>query len=166
MRSVFVVALLLLACGDPEELGGGEQQGGNGGQAAGAGGQSAGTGGAASSGPAGDTGGAQAGSSSGGGAGGASCAERWSEYEGLAKSARLCDPNAATPECKFNVVVLDACACSVPANGSSPDYAPARQRLTQYAEDCDFPEECTSCPSTLDAGCKTNAAGVSQCEYQ
>jgi hypothetical protein len=101
-----------------------------------------------------------------GGAGGADCATRWAEYDALAKAARVCDPNAATPQCKFNVVVLDSCGCSVPANGSSPEYTRARQRLTGYAEDCEFPEECAACPSTLQAACKDTGTGVSECVYQ
>jgi hypothetical protein len=81
-------------------------------------------------------------------------------------SARVCDPNAAMPECKSTVVVLDACGCSVPANGSSADYAPARRLLSKYAEDCGFPEDCDACPATLDAGCKDNGTGTHRCEYQ
>jgi hypothetical protein len=111
----------------------------------------------------GGSGGSDAGGATGGGA---SCEQRWAEYYPLAMSARGCDPNAAMPECKFTVVVLDACGCSVPANGSSPDYAPARGLLSEYAEDCDFPEQCVGCPSTLDAACKENGSGSYQCEYQ
>lgn len=113
----------------------------------------------------GGSGGSEAGAAAAGG-GGASCEQRWAEYYTFAMSARLCDPNAAMPECKFTVVVLDSCGCSTPANGSSPDYAPARLLLSKYYEDCDFPEECAACPSTLDAACKDNGTGTYRCEYQ
>jgi hypothetical protein len=52
------------------------------------------------------------------------------------------------PECKFDVVVLDACGCSIPANAASPDYAKARQLLPSYANDCDFPAPAAKPPST------------------
>ena len=95
-----------------------------------------------------------------------SCAARWAVYEPLALSARKCDPNAAMPECKFDVVVLDACGCSIPANATSPDYAKARQLLPSYANDCDFPQQCTSCEATLNAACTDDGTGIPRCVYR
>ncbi len=160
MRRSFLLVLLLVGCGGPQDpSGSGGAQAGEPGQAAGTGAQSGSAGASAAGGKSGGSGGS-------GSSGAASCSERWTEYDALAKSARLCDPNAAAPECEFTVVVLDACGCTVPANDSSPNYAPARQRLSKYADDCDFPEDCAACPSTLAAACITDDAGISRCEYQ
>jgi hypothetical protein len=158
--------MLLFGCSGPDD----EQpsgQGGTSGRSQG-GAQSVAGAGMPAAGSAGTAGSSSAagGSLASGGAGEPGCSQRWLEYDALAKAARVCDPNAAAPQCKFNVVVLDSCGCSVPANGSSPEYAQARQRLTSYAEDCEFPEQCVGCPSTLDAACKATGTGVSECVYQ
>jgi hypothetical protein len=148
MRGWIWVMLLAVGCGPDDEKGGGG--GGTAGMA---------SGGAATSGGAG-------GSAGGGGSGGVSCEQEWSEYESLVLPARRCDPMAAQEQCDFTKVVFDRCGCSVPANASHPEFNQARMRGVKYAERCDWPDDCDSCPATLQAACVADASGELLCQYK
>jgi hypothetical protein len=73
---------------------------------------------------------------------------------------------AAQEQCDFTKVVFDRCGCSVPANASNPEFNQARTRAVAYAEHCDWPEDCESCPSTLQAACLEDPGGEMICQYQ
>jgi len=125
--------------------------------AAGSGGLSSGTGGSAAG---------NAGRGGGAGAGGVDCARMWSDYQRYAGPARLCDPAETARQCDIGWVVHTPCGCSIPANGLSPDYREARERLAQYIEVCPYPSECSSCFATAAAACVSGDGGAFLCEYQ
>ena len=177
MKAIWL-SLLLLSCSAPNDdersgeggaQAGGAQAGGassHGGSETGTGGGGASHGGSAASGGASANGGLGGAAQAGSAGAGANCEASWAEYQTLEMSARKCDPAAPTPQCKFSIVVLDHCGCSVPANESSRDYLKARQRLTKYLQNCHFPDMCKSCPASVMAGCEADGSGDPVCVYQ